>query len=76
MDASIILVKRDVFGLDRIPDAGSGTQIPDDVYELVRKYCDEKELVNITMAIVTINSWNRLSIAFRSVPGTYQPPKS
>ena len=30
-------------------------------------------MVNLTMAIVAINGWNRLSIAFRAVPGDYQP---
>jgi hypothetical protein len=30
-------------------------------------------LVNLTLAIITINGWNRLSITFRSVPGGYQP---
>jgi hypothetical protein len=29
----------------------------------------------LALAIVTINSWNRLAIAFRSVPGAYQPPE-
>jgi AhpD family alkylhydroperoxidase len=54
----------------------SETQVPDDVYELMQKNFDEKELINITMAAVTINSWNRLAISFRSVPGSYQPPKT
>jgi AhpD family alkylhydroperoxidase len=54
----------------------SETQVPDDVYELMQKNFDEKELINITMAVVTINSWNRLAISFRSVPGSYQPGKS
>ena len=39
----------------------------------VRQYFGEAELVNLTLAIVTINGWNRLAIAFRSVPGTYEP---
>lgn len=47
--------------------------VPDQVYEETRKYFSEDEMVNLTMAIVTINSWNRLSIAFRAVPGAYQP---
>lgn len=54
----------------------SETQVPDDVFELARKHFDEKELINITMAVVAINGWNRLAISFRSVPGTYQPPKA
>ncbi|MBU6410757.1 MAG: carboxymuconolactone decarboxylase family protein [Verrucomicrobia bacterium] len=51
------------------------THVPDDVYELVRKHFSEKELVDLTLAIVAINGWNRLAIAFRTVPGTYQPAK-
>jgi AhpD family alkylhydroperoxidase len=51
----------------------SQTHVPDDVFEEARKHFSEKELVDLTMAIVTINSWNRLSISFRVVPGTYQP---
>ncbi len=51
----------------------SQTHAPDDVYEHVRKHFSEVELVNLTMAIVTINSWNRLALGFRTVPGTYQP---
>ncbi len=43
------------------------------MYEHVRKHFSEVELVNLTMAIVTINSWNRLALGFRTVPGTYQP---
>lgn len=46
------------------------THVPDDVFERVRKHFTESELVNLTMAIVTINGWNRLAISFRSVPGT------
>jgi alkylhydroperoxidase family enzyme len=45
------------------------------VYELVRPHFTEKELVDLTMAVVAINGWNRLAISFRAVPGTYQPAK-
>ncbi|HKT11841.1 MAG TPA: carboxymuconolactone decarboxylase family protein [Terriglobia bacterium] len=45
----------------------------DEVYEEARKQFSEEELVNLTLAIVTINGWNRLSIGFRAVPGKYQP---
>jgi AhpD family alkylhydroperoxidase len=47
--------------------------VPDSVYESVRTQFSEDELVNLTLAITTINAWNRLSISFRAVPGTYQP---
>ena len=49
------------------------THAPDDVYEEVRKRFTEEEVVSLTAAIVSINSWNRLAIGFRAVPGTYQP---
>lgn len=51
----------------------SQTHVPDDVFERVKKEFNEKELIDLTMAVVTINSWNRISIAFRTTPGTYQP---
>jgi alkylhydroperoxidase family enzyme len=40
---------------------------------MARAEFDEAELVHLTMAIVTINGWNRLAIAFQSEVGTYQP---
>lgn len=46
--------------------------VPDDVFFRVRQFFTEAELVNLTLAIVAINSWNRMAIAFRAVPGEYQ----
>ena len=43
------------------------------VYELARRHFGEKELVNLTLVVVAIKSWNRLTISFRKVQGTYQP---
>jgi AhpD family alkylhydroperoxidase len=51
-------------------------QVPDEVYEAVRPQFGEKELSDLTLAVATINAWNRLSIAARVVPGTYQPAKA
>lgn len=48
-------------------------QVPDEIYERVRPHFSDEELVNLTMAIVTINGWNRLAISFRSEVGSYQP---
>lgn len=47
--------------------------VPDDVYEHVRASFDEDSLSKLTLAVVAINGWNRICIAFRVVPGTYQP---
>ncbi|MBZ5562091.1 MAG: carboxymuconolactone decarboxylase family protein [Acidobacteriia bacterium] len=52
----------------------SHRHVPDEVYEQAHKHFSEKELVDLTMAVVAINGWNRLAISFRAVPGTYQPP--
>jgi len=51
----------------------AGEHVPDDVYEQAREQFGEKELVDLTMAVIAINGWNRLAISFRSVPGAYQP---
>jgi AhpD family alkylhydroperoxidase len=45
----------------------------DDVYEEVHRHFSEKELVDLTLAVIAINGWNRLAISMRAVPGTYQP---
>jgi AhpD family alkylhydroperoxidase len=50
--------------------------VPDEVYKQARSQFTEEELVNLTLAVVTINGWNRFSIAFRSVPGAYQAQQS
>ena len=47
-------------------------QVPDAVYEAARQHFSEKDLVDLTLAIVAINGWNRFAIAFRTVPGTFQ----
>jgi AhpD family alkylhydroperoxidase len=47
--------------------------VPDTLYEEGRQHFSERELVDLTLALVAINGWNRLSISFRTVPGTYQP---
>lgn len=48
--------------------------VPDSVYEKARKHFSEKELVDLSMAIVAINGWNRIAIAFRTPAGSYKPP--
>jgi len=47
--------------------------VPDDVYTEARGHFTEEELVKLAMAIVAINGWNRLAIAFRADVGSYQP---
>jgi AhpD family alkylhydroperoxidase len=49
--------------------------VPDQVYEEVRPHFSEKELADLTLAVATINAWNRLAIASRTEPGKYLPAK-
>lgn len=51
----------------------SESHVPDEVYDRVKPHFTPLELVNLTAAIAMINTWNRLSVAFRAVPGSYQP---
>ena len=46
----------------------------DEAFRTASVHFGESELVNLTVAITTINAWNRIALAFRIVPGTYQAP--
>ena len=59
---------------DAVTQVSAG-HVPDEVYRLAREHFDERQLVDLTMAIIAINSWNRLAIAFRTLAGTYEPAK-
>ncbi len=48
--------------------------VPEELYERVRGQFSEKELVDLSLAVVAINGWNRLSIAFAAEVGSYQVP--
>ena len=44
--------------------------VPDDIYAAARTELSEQEIVDLTFVVMVINGWNRLSIAFRAVPGS------
>ena len=50
-----------------------GGGAPDEVFERARKQFSERKLIDLTMAVITINGFNRLNVAFRNEPGSYQP---
>ena len=54
----------------------SHTHAPDDVYDEVKKQFSEKEIVDLTFVIGTINLWNRLAISLRAAPGRYKPARA
>ena len=49
--------------------------VPDDVFEEAHGHFNDQELADLSLAVVAINGWNRLNIAFRTEPGKYQPAK-
>ncbi len=51
----------------------SETHVPDEVFSRAREYFTEKELVDLTVAIISVNGWSRLATSFRLVPGSYKP---
>jgi AhpD family alkylhydroperoxidase len=57
---------------ESVTDVGR-TAVPDDVFAEARRHFSEEELVNLTLAVVAINGWNRLAVSFRAPVGTYQP---
>lgn len=48
--------------------------VPEEVYQNTRRQFTDSELAWLTLAVVTINGWNRMNIAFRTPAGHYQPP--
>ncbi|HKK45784.1 MAG TPA: carboxymuconolactone decarboxylase family protein [Balneolaceae bacterium] len=51
----------------------SENSVSDKLYKSVRLHLAEVDLTTLTMAIIVINSWNRLAISFRNIPGSYKP---
>lgn len=47
--------------------------VSDEVYEATRKEFSDEELVDLTLAVTAINTWNRFNVAFRTPAGSYQP---
>jgi AhpD family alkylhydroperoxidase len=52
--------------LTRLPDQG----VSDEMYESVRAQLSEKEISDLSFAVMVINSWNRLNVGFKTVPGS------
>lgn len=51
-------------------------QIEDELFAQIQQHFSDTELVDLTLSIISINGWNRLSISFRPEVGTYQPATS
>ena len=48
-------------------------EVPDDVYEEALRQFSEEELVDLTMSVILINSYNRINVAFHTPAGDYVP---
>ncbi|AEW03426.1 carboxymuconolactone decarboxylase [Niastella koreensis] len=49
------------------------TDVTDEIFNELSRHFDKAQIADITMAILAINSWNRLNVAFRTIPGGYKP---
>jgi|SRR5699024_283521 len=65
--------ERAALGLTEAITQISNNHVSDELYEHVRNYFGEKDFVDLVHAINSINSWNRIAITMRAVPGEYQP---
>lgn len=54
-------------------EAVTKCDVPDNTYNRVKEHFTEQELIDLTLAVTTINTWNRFNLAFPSEAGTYQP---
>ena len=54
----------------------AGGQVPDEIYAAAEEQFPDQQLIDLTMAVITINSYNRMNIAFGVKAGNYQPAKS
>ncbi len=53
----------------------AGRGVPDELFARMREQFSEEELIALTLAVVQINGWNRLTITAGAPVGTYQPPQ-
>ena len=53
-------------------EAVTAAHVPDAVYEEAKNQFSEAELIDLTMAVTSINSWNRINLAFPNRPGSYK----
>jgi len=52
--------------LTKLPDQG----VPDEIYDRVRTQLSDKEISDLSFVVMVVNSWNRLNIGFKTVPGS------
>jgi len=53
-------------------EAVNACDVPDEIYNITKAEFTEEELIDLTLAIAAINTWNRINIAFANTPGAYR----
>jgi len=53
-------------------EAVTKCQVPDEIYNEVKEYFTDEEIIDLTLAVTTINTWNRINLSFPNEPGTYK----
>lgn len=53
-------------------EAVTAADVPDEIYNRVKEYFTETELIDLTLAVTAINTWNRINLAFPPAVGTYK----
>ena len=53
-------------------EAVTKCDVPDEIYEEAKEFFSVEELIDLTLEVTAMNSWNRINIAFPDVPGSYQ----
>jgi AhpD family alkylhydroperoxidase len=58
---------------EELTELNSHVAVSDSLYEQARQHFEEDALVDLTLLVATINSWNRINIAARTIGGSYKP---
>ncbi|MCD0464968.1 carboxymuconolactone decarboxylase family protein [Flavobacterium sp. ENC] len=53
-------------------EAVTACDVPDEIYAIATAEFSDEELIDLTLVITTINTWNRFNLAFPNTPGTYR----
>ncbi|TDW48782.1 AhpD family alkylhydroperoxidase [Flavobacterium sp. 270] len=53
-------------------EAVNACDVTDEVYNIAKAQFNDDELIDLTLVITTINTWNRFNLAFPNTPGTYR----
>jgi AhpD family alkylhydroperoxidase len=58
---------------EELTDLATHEAVSDALYAKAREHFEEDALVDLTLLVTVINSWNRINIAARTIGGSYKP---